>query len=545
MPTTFPLRPWQHEALTALERSPDRDFLTVATPGAGKTTFAVTAVARNLMRHPHRRVVVVAPTSHLKVQWSASAADKGLHLEPAWSSSDPWPRDMHGVVVTYQQVAADPRVLRGPADDAYVVLDEVHHAGTERAWGDSIAHAFEPAAHRLSLSGTPFRSDANPIPFVNYEFDEARADYTYGYDDALRDGRVVRPVLFPRVDGEMEWTAPDGSLHAASFQDQLDRTLSSQRLRTALSLEGQWLPEVLTRADATLTEVRRTHADAGGLVIATDVEHARGIGRLLKERFGRSVTVATSDDPDASERIAKFAASDDEWIVAVRMVSEGVDIRRLRVGVWATTTVTELFFRQAVGRLVRWTPGLRRQRSFFYLPDDPRLRHFAATIREERTHALKRREQDEEGMQREEDLLDEVPTGSPDDQLSLFAAISATATDHHDHGSLVANEVADEPEDDLVPATGPTIQLSPPPPPAARVIDEEAGTLGPSRAQRKRELRQSNSDRVHLICQLTGLEAKVVNSRLNALARVTTVGEATLEQLERRLSEADDWLARA
>jgi superfamily II DNA or RNA helicase len=544
VPTTFPLRPWQHEALTQLERSPDRDFLAVATPGAGKTTFAVTAVARNLMRHPHRRVVVVAPTSHLKTQWSAAAADKGLHLEPAWSSGDPWPRDMHGVVVTYQQVAADPRALRGPADDAYVVLDEVHHAGAERAWGDAIAHAFEPAAHRLSLSGTPFRSDTNPIPFVTYEFDQARADYTYGYDDALRDGRVVRPVLFPRVDGEMEWTAPDGSLHAASFQDQLDRTLSSQRLRTALSLGGQWLPEVLTGADATLTEVRRTHPDAGGLVIATDVEHARGIGRILRERFGRSATVATSDDPDASERIAKFTASDDEWIVAVRMVSEGVDIRRLRVGVWATTTVTELFFRQAVGRLVRWTPGLRRQRSFFYLPDDPRLRTFAATISEERTHALRRRE---DGQPDEDGLLDEVPTGTTDDQLSLFAAISATATDHHDHGSLVATEVADEVDDDTELATGPTIQLSPPPPPAARDDDprDDDGALGPGRAHRKRELRRSNSDRVHLICQLTGLDAKVVNSRLNTVARIASVGDATLEQLERRLSEADDWLARA
>ena len=338
-------------------------------------------------------------------------------------------------------------------------------------------HAFEPAAQRLSLSGTPFRSDTNPIPFVTYEFDEARADYTYGYDDALRDGRVVRPVLFPRVDGEMEWSAPDGSLHAATFQDQLDRTLSSQRLRTALSLEGQWLPEVLTRADATLAEVRRTHADAGGLVIATDVDHAHGIGRVLRERFGRRVTVATSDDPDASDRIAKFSAGDEEWIVAVRMVSEGVDIRRLRVGVWATTTVTELFFRQAVGRLVRWTPGLRRQRAFFYLPDDPRLRTFAATIREERTHALRRRE-DRTRAGRDRGLLDDVPAGGPEEQLSLFAAISATATDDHDqHRGLVATEVADEPDHDHVLATGADHPARPAPAAAGAAARRRAGTM--------------------------------------------------------------------
>src|SRR5207253_107685 len=82
--------------------------------------------------------------------------------------------------------------------------------------------------------------------------------------------------------------------------------------------------------------------------------------------------VVTSDDPAASERIASFAAGTSDWLVAVRMVSEGVDIPRLRVGVYATTTTTELFFRQAVGRFVRWEPGVRNQRAWLYVPDDPR-----------------------------------------------------------------------------------------------------------------------------------------------------------------------------
>jgi len=540
VPTSFPLRTWQHEALQLLERHRDRDFLTVATPGAGKTTFAVTAAARDLMQHPHRRVIVVAPTTHLKTQWADSAAGKGLHLEPNWASGDPWPRDMHGVVVTYQQVAADPRPLRGPADDAFVVLDEVHHAGTERAWGDAVWTAFEPASRRLSLSGTPFRSDANPIPFVTYESDEARANFTYGYDDALRDGRVVRPVLFPRVDGEMEWSAPDGAVLSATFQDELDRTRSSQRLRTALSLDGQWLTEVLTRADATLSEVRRTHADAGGLVIASDVEHAHGIGRILRNRFGRRVTVATSQDTDASERIAAFDRSDEEWIVAVRMVSEGVDIRRLRVGVWATTTVTELFFRQAIGRLVRWTPGLRRQKAFLYLPDDPRLRVFCAGIAEARTHSLKRREEDGEQPPVE---LDEVPGAERDEQLSLFEAISSTSLGEREPTILDD----DHPEDlihDGSHGFGLEVELAPPPPPAGRGPGED-GDHDLPRGQRKQELRRDNADRVTMLVHLTGLDARTVNQRLNEAARLRSIDGATLQQLERRLRSADDWLARA
>src|SRR5690606_3706265 len=132
---------------------------------------------------------------------------------------------------------------------------------------------------------------------------------------------------------------------------------------------------------------------AAGLVIAMDVDHARGIADLLRARHGVEAAVATSDDPDASERIAESADSRDAWIVAVRIVSEGVDIPRLRVAVYATNTVTELFFRQAVGRVVRWTPGQRRQKAFFFIPDDVRLRFFASGLAEQRTHSLRKREE--------------------------------------------------------------------------------------------------------------------------------------------------------
>ena len=49
------------------------------------------------------------------------------------------------------------------------------------------------------------------------------------------------------------------------------------------------------------------------------------------------------------------------------MVSEGVDVPRLRVGVYATTARTELFFRQVVGRFVRRTPTPREQMSHLFL----------------------------------------------------------------------------------------------------------------------------------------------------------------------------------
>ena len=241
------LRPWQRAAFDRFAAHDGPDFLAVATPGAGKTTFALTC-ARWALGQERRRLVVVAPTSHLKLQWAQAAHRLGLELDPDWTPSGGLARDVHGLVTTYQHIATagTAKVLRGLATDAFVILDEIHHAGDERAWGDSVRLAFDTAHRRLCLSGTPFRSDTASIPFVQYqgtaEGDAAAADYTYGYADALRDGGVVRPVYFPRFDGVMEWSAPDGSLLSASFADELTRDLMAQRLRTALSLDGDWLP---------------------------------------------------------------------------------------------------------------------------------------------------------------------------------------------------------------------------------------------------------------------------------------------------------------
>jgi superfamily II DNA or RNA helicase len=541
------LRPWQKAALDAFWATPAPDFLAVATPGAGKTTFALTA-ARQVLAQSPGRLVVVAPTQHLKFQWARAAAAFDLHLDPEWSSADGrLPADMHGVVTTYQQVATSAPALRLLAPGSLVVFDELHHAGDERAWGAGIKLAFEPAARRLALSGTPFRSDTVAIPFVRYVGDEARPDYEYGYGEALTDGGVVRPVYFPRIDGHMEWMAPDGSLHAAGFADLLDRGLAGQRLRTALSLDGDWLPAVLGQAHDQLLAIREGRPDAAGLVIAIDQEHARGIGGLLRRRFGVRATVVTSDDPTASRRIAAFAGGDDPWIVAVRMVSEGVDIPRLHVGVYATTTTTELFFRQAVGRIVRWTAGVGPQRAYLFIPDDLRLRAHAAGIAEQRRHCLARaRRDDDEGA----DLLGEPgEVESESEQISLFAALSAVAVgEHRTQETTWAGDEGGRAEPD------PTIDVILPPAPPVRGLRPGGGASGdgvvapgrpePTLRERKKALRDSNADRARQLARRTGLTHAQVNRELNRLAGIDRVTEATVDQLERRLRHAEAWLAR-
>jgi len=551
-------RAWQKEALAKLEARVHSNFLAVATPGAGKTTFALGAIRRALVRREVRRCVVVVPTQHLKLQWAIAAEKFDIHMDPEWASADgTLPSDVHGVVVTYQQVASNPGALRRLVSQAFIVLDEVHHAADSRSWGDGIRHAFEPAPVRLCLSGTPFRSDQSAIPFVRYVGDEAHADYEYGYGEALRDRKVVRPVYFPRINGRMEWTSPDGSTHSAGFEDQIGRTLASQRLRTALDINGEWLPTVLMKAHRQVMHLRQADPRAAGMVIAMDQDHARGIAKVLSERAGVRPTVATSDDPGASRKIADFTESSDPWIIAVRMVSEGVDIPRLKVGVYATNTVTDLFFRQAVGRLVRTTAGTQQQRAYMFIPDDLRLRTFAFGIAEQRRHSLRKPERDDDDLF---DDPDEERKPPELDQMSLFSAISAVPLDEDGNPLDAAplkdpeGETPDESEDEIPGMVDEETAESPTPAPfslTAQEFEEVVPTPGPSPViaasprTRKRKLREQNSAIVRALVHKTSLGHAQVNAELNRRSGLKRVTEATVAQLEKRLEVAKKWLERA
>jgi superfamily II DNA or RNA helicase len=299
------------------------------------------------------------------------------------------------------------------------------------------------------------------------------------------------------------------------------------------------MPHVLRQAHTQLLSIRERQPEAGGLVIATDQDHAKGIARLLRDRFKVKAVVATSDDPEASTHISRFAASADPWIVAVRMVSEGVDIPRLRVGVFATTTTTELFFRQAVGRLVRWSRGVKGQKSFLYIPDEPRLRARAFAIAEQRRHSL-----------RHEDRALQVRAaddGSGDDDLfSMFAPISATPVgDGTEPDWLLDDDAAFEPIDADVAEL--TIPLPPLPVGArgARGGDVVVAPDGRTLREHKELLREANANKTRLIARHTGQTHAAVNAELNRVSGVKKVSEATVEQLERRLAKADAWLKQA
>jgi superfamily II DNA or RNA helicase len=447
------LRSWQKDAYRGYFRADQRDFLLVATPGAGKTTFALTVAAELLARREIYAITVVTPTEHLKHQWSQAAHRLGISLDPEFSNSaGQTSADFTGVAVTYAQVAAHPALHRQRTLNkrTLVIFDELHHAGDAMSWGEAVRVAFEPARRRLALTGTPFRSDTNPIPFVTYLRDadgimRSASDYVYGYGPALADS-VVRPVIFLAYSGEMRWRTRAGDELARTLGAPMTSEQMAYAWRTALDPAGAWITAVLEAADRRLTEVRRGMPDAAGLVIASDHADARAYATLLRDISGTRPVVVLSDDPAASKKIARFATSADRWMVAVRMVSEGVDIPRLAVGVYATGVGTALFFAQAVGRFVR--ARRRGETASVFLPSIPSLLGYAAELETERDHILnppKDLEPDERELaeaQRERDIPDDLDSAP-------FQALEASA--HFDRVLYDGNEfgVTAEEEDFL------------------------------------------------------------------------------------------------
>lgn len=431
------LRAWQTEALDAYFTHEPKDFLAAATPGAGKTTFALRLATELLRRRVIDRITVVTPTEHLKTQWADAAHKVGIRLDPHFTNAHKrHGKQFHGVAVTYAQIAMKPHVHKDLTESArtLVILDEVHHGGDALSWGDGIREAFSRAERRLSLTGTPFRSDTAPIPLVSYLPNRdgvlvSQTDYDYGYGRALQDG-VVRPVMFMVYAGSMRWRTRAGDEMEARLGQDNTKDVTSQAWRAALDPGGDWIPQVLTAANSRLSEVRHSIPDAAGLVIATDQDDARAYARILHTITGEQPTVVLSDEVGGSQKIEEFSSSNNRWMVAVRMVSEGVDVPRLAVGVYATSASTPLYFAQAVGRFVR--ARRRGETASVFLPNVPSLLALAQELELQRDHALERRSSaaesdypemsDFEHSQREEQASSQI-----DEEFNEFAILGSDA----------------------------------------------------------------------------------------------------------------------
>lgn len=383
-------REWQQRAISQFFADPKRDYLVSATPGAGKTRFSLDLTRRLLDEGSGSRVVVVVPTDALRLQWADQASRCGLSLMPVGASEDYEKPGYDGCVLTYGQLAvgvgAD-LLRRSTRIPTIAILDEIHHAGDTRSWGNGLRYALENAVHRIALTGTPWRQDpSSPIPFVTYDADgKVVVDHAYEYGTAVADG-VCRRIEFHAYDGEAQWK-DCGKTSSAELGNGLSDDDVSAALDAVLHPDHSWMPALLKQATAALDELRTEVPDAGGLVVAHDTWRARRYAELLTDLTGQAPTVVISDDPDAKSNLDRYREGTSRWLVAIRMVSEGVDIPRLGVGVYATKIRTPLFFRQVVGRFVRVRPD-EEFNARLYVPAIPDLMRHARDIEQELRHQL-------------------------------------------------------------------------------------------------------------------------------------------------------------
>ena len=371
-------------------------------PGAGKTHFGLELAYRLLESGDITRLIVVVPTLGICDGWldSASSATNATPTIPlrgprSWSPVNPIGEQYAGVVITYQGLFSATDMFLAHATDpghrTMVIFDEVHHAGAQSSWGVRAQTAFaEGAAAILSMSGTPFRTARDPIVFVPSAAGQANPDYRYSYEQAIED-HACRPVQFVFGKGSTAFRTEDGTVHTVSFDDDLTEVGQRNRLRTTIAVtdEASIASLLIRDANEYLLHLRRQgDADAAGLIVCADCDHADAIATSLTDLLRRRPVVAYSRllnpaDAEPANAIRDFKHSHAPWLVAVNMVSEGVDIRRLRVVVYLTNRLTLLSFRQIVGRVVRTDESNVDDHGRVYVPADPTLVSMARTVCDE------------------------------------------------------------------------------------------------------------------------------------------------------------------
>jgi superfamily II DNA or RNA helicase len=405
------LRPWQAEAINkCLEWFSVQDikqFLINAAPGAGKTICASVIAKRLIEMDKIDRVIVIAPRVEVVRQWSeefqtvtgkfmmrVTGADKSIAVQnidccATWSS-------VQGASEQFKEVCDNQRTL--------VICDEHHHAAIEATWGRGAAGAFANAKYVVVLTGTPIRSDGKKTAWMAYDSagridHPERGTYTLNYGEAVDLG-YCRPITFHRHEGNFNVVLKDGETVSVNGSDDLGISEELKRIngiqkslnyyalacRPIFEDDGQtpkrdsFQGSMLESGVAKLNEIREIMPDAGGLVIAPSIEVAEHMASLLEIIDGEKPTIVHNQISNTQDKIAAFRGTDKRWIVSVAMISEGVDIKRLRLMVYLPDAKTELSFRQSMGRVVRTMGKDDLTRAYVVMPSHEVFEQYARRV---------------------------------------------------------------------------------------------------------------------------------------------------------------------
>jgi len=398
------LRDWQEDFFNNWRRYKLDNFLLVVIPGGGKTIAALYAAHHFLMAGSDRAVVVVVPTVNVREQWANEAKRCfGIEMQTFNFGTTDLKSSFRGAVISYQSLKSNSLFLRVllARRESMVIFDEVHHLSpSDNGWGNDAQQAFENAKKILLLSGTPFRTTGEPIPYISYDTDGfCIPAFRYDYPTALTDG-VVRKLRFwwERGNAVVEINS---EIRNWSVDETISEEDASRRL-TALLEDGEYVKILIRKAHLKLMEIRKTIPTAGAMAVCKDHGHALKMAELIRSETGKNPDIIISDNKTANSSVDHFRNSSTEWLVSVQMVSEGTDIKRLQVLCYLTNAVTTLFFRQLIGRVSRVSylkddtkpenvKEMDRQ-AFVFLPADPRLIRFAEEIVKAQDQAIREKE---------------------------------------------------------------------------------------------------------------------------------------------------------
>ena len=376
------LRQWQADCVTlALNKFTEgqKHFFALATPGSGKTVMAATLANELFIKNQIDYVVCFAPSLAV--------------LESMRSTfSTTLNRPMHGQlgaaggVFSYQYLAssksADWSFLKN--NRVLVIFDEIHHcSGNDpddaNAWGREVLVNIGKHAHFiLSMTGTPWRSDLSKISLATYidPDNTIQCDFSYGLSLAIQDG-VCRLPFVTLIDNDQLKVAND-------TYDSLSSAIKQSELRYSEILKSDEAVRYLIDASVKqLAIARMEQKNAAGLVVASSLEEAFRIQRMLSSKFKQSSVLVSYKDPNAHQKIREFRTSDLQWIISIGMVAEGTDIPRLRVCAHLSLIRTELFFRQVLGRVLRLIPMIANQKGWLFSFAEPSLVKYAKRLQQD------------------------------------------------------------------------------------------------------------------------------------------------------------------
>ena len=430
-------RQWQNNFYREWDKAQNR-FLLVAIPGSGKTFASLTVAKQFLDAGSDRRVLIVVPTLNVRRQWEVEAAKMfGIQLQTEKFGTD-FRTGFIGGVATYQSLASQVSLFRKivTSRPTLVIFDEVHHLSDTATWGETAKIACENATRILLLSGTPFRTDGLTIPFINYDGDGfCIPNFRYDYPHALNDS-VVRSFTFDYSRGSFD-EINYGEERKVEFHGEMSDDEAAESLRRLLTPEGNFLAEQIRLSHQKLVQIREHIPDAAAMAVCIDQFHAIKVAEVIKRVTGCTASVIVSDDDKTTDTVDNFRKISKEWVVSVRQVSEGTDIKRLHVLCYLTSATTEVFFRQLIGRVSRvrfqennatatQDAGTLDLEAFVYLPADPRLIRHAKNIEKAQLCALREiieKEKREQLEPRQDNLNLSTFLNSQHDGLELVVSV--------------------------------------------------------------------------------------------------------------------------